>query len=158
MKTEFQIVQRTLTSVLLLAIFLLVGCGGENYGPIGKIQGKLDMDGNALPKKTKVIFMHPTAGHAGFGFTDADGNFSIEWRRDGKTYEGMPAGSYQVMIVASSEVDTEKFSADEMLEGNLPEKQQSLQIPPRYLRAASSGLVYEVEKGENNFNISITQK
>ncbi len=117
------------------------------------------MDDSPLPEGTEVIFMHPTDGHAGFGFTDIEGNFAIESRRGGKTYDGMPVGKYEVMIVPSSEVDVDQLTADEMLEGKAPEASEPVvQIPKRYFRAKTSGLSYDVVDGDNNFKINLTQE
>ncbi|QEG20222.1 hypothetical protein [Mariniblastus fucicola] len=145
------------TLAILGTLLVMAGCGGKDFGPTGSISGTLSMDEQPLPEGTKLIFMHPSEGHAGFGFTDASGQFSIEWRRGGKNRDSMPVGVYEVMIVESSAVDVEQMSADEMLEGNLPEPTRTTRIPAKYLRASTSGLSYEVKEGENNFDIKISR-
>ncbi len=150
-------VRLTQTSVLVLALSLPVvtGCGPD-YGPMGAISGKLTMNGEVLPAGTKVLFMHPTTGHAGFGMTDEAGNYSIEWRKESRTLNGLPAGKYQVMIVAADTVEVDELSADEMLEGGASKAGKSKSIPAKYYRASTSGLEYDVNEGDNEINIDLS--
>lgn len=115
------------------------------------------MAGNALPEGTKVIFMDSTKGYAGFAFTDASGAYEIEWRREGKTYAGMPVGEYQVMLVPADAADVDELSADEMLDGG-PETPSKSRIPHRYYRTGTSGLAYTINEGENVIDIDIPKK
>ena len=144
----------TFAAILLAA----VGCGGDDFGTIGKITGTLKLDGTPVPKDTKVLFQHPTEGYAGFGIIDESGSFEIEWRRGGKTYNGLPVGTYQVMVVAPTGANIDDVSADDMLDGKEPNVEITVQIPPKYLRASTSGLSYEVKAGDNNFDIQISSE
>lgn len=150
-----KIVHGACASVILVSCLLAAGCGGTDFGPMGSISGRVTMNGEPVAEGTKVLFMHPSEGHAGFGITSADGAYSIEWRRSGTTYDGLPVGKYQVMLVPADYVDVDELSADEMLEGGGSGGQTSSQIPPKYLRAATSGLEYEVSEGENEIDIDI---
>lgn len=154
-KSRFRLVVAVL---MLVSIFSIAGCGGSGFGPIGEISGTLKMDGKPVPEGTKIIFMHPADGHAGFGLTDVEGNFTIEWRRAGTTYNGLPIGTYEVMIVESSSVSVDELTADEMLAGKAPDARTRTLIPRKYLRATTSGLRYEVQKGKNAFDVSISSK
>lgn len=147
-----------LLSLVVLCVANLGGCGGSEFGPIGSVTGSLMIDDEPVTEGTKVIFMHPLEGHAGFGFTDSNGDFSIEWRREGTTYKGLPVGGYEVMIVEASVVDIDELSADEMLAGAVPEMPRRTMIPRKYLRASTSGLKYNIEAGENKFDIQISSK
>lgn len=147
-----------LAALVLFAAANLAGCGSDEFGPIGEVSGSLLMDGEPVSEGTKLIFMHPTDGHAGFGLTDTEGKFTIEWRRSGTTYNGLPVGNYEVMIVAAGAVDIDELTADEMLAGKMPEMPKRTAIPRKYLRASTSGLRYEVQQGENNFEVNISAK
>ncbi|MFK7767187.1 MAG: hypothetical protein AB8B55_08190 [Mariniblastus sp.] len=144
----------------LLSIVLvvgLVGCGGTDFGPIGSIAGKLSMDGKPLPAGSKVIFQDNISGHMGFGITLDDGSFGIEWRREGTIYDGLPVGSYQVMIIPAGAMDVDEMTADEMLDGG-PAAPPKATIPAKYYRISSSGLEYDIVEGENAINIDIPSR
>lgn len=142
-----------LSTLALLCIALLSGCSNK-FGPMGSISGSLTVNGKAPAEGTKVIFMEPIAGQAGFGLTDAAGAYSIEWRKEGKTYSGLPVGKYQVMLVPAGSIDIDEMSADEMLDGGPPPEEKSA-IPAKYLRVATSGLEYDITEGENQVDISV---
>ncbi|MFW6114559.1 MAG: carboxypeptidase-like regulatory domain-containing protein [bacterium] len=137
-----------------LLFLIMTGCGGTDFGPMGAISGKVTIDGEPVKEGTKVLFMHPSEGHAGFGITDAAGEYRIEWRKGGTTYDGLPVGNYQVMIVPADYVDVDELSADEMLAGG-GDQQATGQIPPKYLRGSTSGLAYEISEGENEIDIDL---
>ena len=147
-----------LTAFALLAA-VLSGCGGTDFGPLGSISGKLTMDGQAQPAGSKVIFMHPTDGHAGFGLTNAAGEYNIDWRKERRTFDGLPVGKYQVMIVPADYVEIDDLSADEMLDGGASAKAiKKPSIPAKYLRAASSGLEYDIHESENPIDIDLSSR
>ena len=152
-----EMILATRLSILLLGATMLVGCG-TNFGPMGAIYGKLTLNGEVQPEGTKVIFMHPTNGHAGFGLTDASGNYRIEWRKEGNSFDGLPVGNYQVMIVPADSVDVEDLSADEMLDGGASTEKLKSVIPAKYMRAATSGLEYDIVEGENIVDLELTSK
>lgn len=143
--------------VLSVCTIPLMGCG-TNFGPMGSITGKLTMDGAVQPAGTKVLFMHPSSGHAGFGLTDDSGNYRIEWRKEGRTFDGLPVGHYQGMIVPADSVDVEELSADEMLDGGAPSAKATNTIPAKYMRAATSGLEFDIAEGENVIDIDLKKK
>ncbi|QDV27672.1 hypothetical protein [Aureliella helgolandensis] len=151
---------RLATSLLLFAalIPMIPGCGGNDFGPIGSIAGKLTLDGNTLPAGTKVIFTQPTKGYTGFSLTNEAGEYRIEWRRSGKTFDGMPVGNYQVMLVPEGAIDIDEVSAEDMLAGGPKPNKPQVAIPPRFLRATTSGLSFDVAEGENTINIDATSK
>lgn len=145
-----------LSVILVLSVLMLtIGCGGTDFGPIGAIKGKLTFRSKKVPEGTKVIFMNSEVGHTGFGLTDAEGNYSIEWRREGKTYDGLPVGTYGVMIVAAEFVDVDEMSADEMLEGGPGNTPKRISIPPKYMRVSTSGLEFTINNGENEIDIDV---
>ena len=145
-----------MSGLLVLALMLVtIGCGGTDFGPIGSIKGKLTLKSKPVPEGTKVIFMDSEIGHTGFGLTEPDGSYSIEWRREGKTYDGLPVGTYGVMVVAAEFEDVDELSADEMLDGGPSAMPKRISIPPKYMRVTTSGLQYTITEGENEIDIEI---
>ena len=137
---------------------LIPGCGGHEFGALGSVSGKLTLDGKPLASGTKVIFMQPTQGYSGFGITNAAGEYSIEWRRSGTTYDGLPVGNYQVMLVSAGAVDIDDVSAEDMLAGGPKQSPAKADIPAKYLRTSTSGLTYDIAEGENKIDIQATSK
>src|SRR5690606_33479870 len=124
----------SIVPVLAALCLMMAGCGGNEFGPMGAIAGKLTLDGTPLPAGTKVIFMEPASGYTGFGITDDAGNYRIEWRRSGTTYDGLPVGTYQVLLVPAGAIDIDAVSAEDMLAGGPKQPKPSVAIPPHLLR------------------------
>ena len=141
----------------LAGLTLMAGCGGNPFGPLGAISGKLTLDGEAAPTGTKVLYMGPETGHAGYSITKDGGQYDIEWRHSGKTYKGLPVGKYQVMIVSHEADDSDSRSAEEMLAGDKPKAsaKPKAKIPPKYSRGNTSGLEYTIQEGPNTIDINI---
>jgi hypothetical protein len=153
-------ISRSLIGLILVATVL--GCGGDPYGPTGKISGKLTMDGKPLPAGYAVSFMQMQSGFLAYGTTDAEGKFVVNTLNDGN----MPIGKYDVMVAPpggeGSITDEDlNMSAEERFEKQqqtgtpLPKKGS---IPLKYRQTTTSGLSYEVKEGENNFDIDLQSK
>lgn len=146
-----------LTALASAAILftLAAGCGGTDFGPIGQINGKVSFNGEKLAKGTKVIFMKMDSGYAGFAFTDDDGNYSIEWHRDGKKYDGLPVGTYKVLVEPPGLIDVETLSADEMLDGADNVAAPEIPFDRKYTQTATSGIEFTIIAGENVCDIAL---
>ncbi|QDT53519.1 hypothetical protein Pan44_15410 [Caulifigura coniformis] len=146
---------RMLTLAIASAALLLTGCGGDfDYGPTGTITGRLTMDGEPLPAGSSAVFMEPKAGYLAFGLTDAEGNYTVNTWNEGN----MPIGSYRVMVHPPAPAnDSETASAEEVMAH--PEKYKArpikTDIPKKYRETATSGLSFEIKKGENKIDIDI---
>ncbi|MEQ1830078.1 MAG: hypothetical protein ABL921_29220 [Pirellula sp.] len=141
--------------VVLLFAFTLLGCGGDPYGPTGKITGKLTMDGKPLPAGHAVSFMQMSTGFLAFGMTDAKGDFVVSSFNKGN----MPIGKYDVMIAPPTGGDVSNLSAEERFENpELTAPKQRVLFPARYRETTKSGLQYEVTKGDNHFEIDLKSK
>jgi hypothetical protein len=148
-----------MTRILMLSIagaaLLFVGCGGDvDYGPTGTIKGKLTLEGKPLPAGSSAVFMEPKAGYLAFGLTDAEGNYTVNTWNDGN----MPVGTYRVMVHPPGPAnDSEKASAEEIMAH--PEKFKAVpiktDIPKKYRETATSGLSFEIKKGENVIDIDL---
>ena len=139
--------------MMFVATFL--GCGGDPYGPTGKVTGKLTMNGKMLPAGHAVSFMQMEKGFLAFGMTDAEGKFEIKSWNNGN----MPIGKYDVMIAPPSGDDVSNLSAEERFEkpeGSTPKS--AVLFPSRYRETTKSGLQYEITKGDNHFDIDLKAK
>ena len=147
-----------LFSIVLLfaAVSFVSGCGGTDFGEMGSVKGKVTFKGEKIAPETKVIFMQMDKGYAGFGFTDADGNYSIEWHREGTKFDGLPVGNYKVLVQPPGAIDVEELSADEILDG--ADKKIAEQKPvfdPKYTQTATSGIEFTIAAGENTCDIAL---
>lgn len=138
-----------------LLFMLTIGCGGTDFGDIGQIKGKVTFNGEKLAQGTKVIFMKMDTGYAGFAFTDVEGNYSIEWHRDGKKYDGLPVGTYKVLVEPPGLIDVETLSADEMLDGADNVAVAEIPFDRKYTQTATSGIEFTISAGENTCDIDL---
>jgi len=145
----------TMFFVLLLTLMILPGCGGTDFGEIGKIKGTITLNGEKVAVGTKVIFMKMDTGYAGFGFTDPEGNYSIEWHREGKVFDGLPIGTYNVLVESPGAVNVEDLSADEMLGGGGNQMPAAPAFDKKYTQTATSGIEFTIAAGENICDIPL---
>ena len=139
----------------MIFVTTFLGCGGDPYGPTGKVTGKLTMDGKQLPAGHAVSFMQMEKGFLAFGMTDAEGKFEIKSFNNGN----MPIGMYDVMIAPPSGGDVSNLSAEERFDKpELSAPKSKVLFPSRYRETTTSGLKYEITKGDNHFEIDLKPK
>jgi hypothetical protein len=110
---------------------LAAGCGKEDSRP--RVQGRVTFQGEAVGGQTLTLV---SEGAAGEFFTQ-----KIPLRADGTFSGEVPVpGNYKVVIEESLTVQ----------EGRPPAGGNRRQIPAKYRAAATSGLVWTLQKGENN--------
>jgi hypothetical protein len=146
---------RAHATLLLVGLLALGGCSkGNDFGPTGKIAGRLTMDGKPLPEKTSISFMEPTSGYLAYGQTDAEGNYSIASWNNGE----MPVGKYKVFMSAPpTKVDPATLTPEQRFENpELIEGKMKLPFPKKYSDMNTSGLEFDIQKGENKFDIDIS--
>lgn len=146
---------RALQTLLTLAVAtFLAGCGGTNYGPTGRITGKLTLVGKPLAAGTAVSFMQMEKGFLAFGLTDAEGKFEVKSWNNGD----MPVGKYKVMLApAASAAPPQNISAEDAFENPaLLEPAVNVDFPKKYRDTQTSGLEFEVKPGANEFVIDLT--
>ena len=139
-------------SVLCFTV-VLTGCGGHDFGPTGKISGRLTLEGKPMAPGHAVSFMQPEKGFLAFGFTDAEGNFSV-----GSWNEGdMPVGKYSVMIAPpAATAPAVAPTADEAFENpELVDPKLSSVFPVKYRDITTSGLEFDVVAGDNKFEVEL---
>ncbi len=150
-----QIGCKLIPSLLILAFFGASGCSEKpDFGPTGKIRGRLTMDGKPLERGHGVTLMEPMKGFLVLGLTDAEGNFEAATFNNG----AMPIGKYRVSI-AAPDPDTaawDKLTPEQKFDR--PEPTAKRIFPKRYLDMNTSKLEFDVKEGENNFEIDLQSK
>ena len=121
---------------LVLAVVFLAGCRDKSQLSVASVTGTVTLDGKPLTQGT-VIFT-PERGRAARGEIGSDGSFTLSTYGES---DGASVGTHQVSIIAiegDEEVGFESSVEPKWL------------IPRRYGAAATSGLEFEVEAGEQN--------
>lgn len=143
--------------VLPFCLLTLSGCG-HDYGPTGRITGRLTMDGKPLSPGTAVSFMQMEKGFLAFGLTDAEGKFEVKSFNEGE----MPVGKYNVMVAppaGTPQTKPEYIDPDEAFEHpELLDPVVKSEFPDRYRDTTTSGLAFDVKSGTNSFEIDLQSK
>jgi len=97
---------RPSSAAMLLA--LVLGCSSGDQPPLGRVRGKVTLDGQPLAGAT-IMFM-PQQGRRSRAITNSDGSYELSYTRDTK---GAVAGSHTVMITTADEDEpgTERLPA-----------------------------------------------
>lgn len=149
---------RFLKLLVLLQALFLVGCSGSSNPPV-PVSGKVLL--NKKPVDGAVItFLSKDGGRSASARTEADGSFKLTTVNTG---DGAPPGEYVVTIakqeskVSTADVDVSngKFgdAYGQMMgaaaSGNMSKVMKDV-LPAKYAKAAESGLIKTVVKGEPN--------
>jgi hypothetical protein len=127
---------------LLLAT--VAGCGGTYNS---SVDGTVTLDGNPVPRGT--VTYHPTApGPGAYARVEEDGSYTVRTGRE----EGLPAGEYQVTVIAS-----EPPAVSQSAGGGPPPAGKPI-TPPWYRAKESSGLKFTVEPGSNEINLELNSQ
>lgn len=146
----------SLLSLLCMTVLVTAGCGGTDFGPQGSVSGKLTMDGKPLAAGTQLLFMQMEKGYAAFAHTDAEGNYQLNWMREGSTRTEVPVGEYKVLIQPPAVQDVEELSAEQMLDGGDEDIQPAEpDFPKKYQQHSTSGLSFNVQEGENTCDLDL---
>ena len=146
--------ERRLIASVLIGIFCWGCSGATDFGPMGSVSGKLTLDGQPLAEGTQVLFKQMQAGYAAFGHTDAEGNYSLTWMRDGQRKTEIPVGEYHVLIMPPGNEDpSAELSPDEMFAGGGDTPAAKPEFPPRYQSHTTSGLKFSITEGPNSVDI-----
>lgn len=133
-------VTRFATSTLtLLLITVVVGCGGAEQAKVVQVTGKVMLDGQ--PMKFGTVTFQPSKGQPASGEIKSNGEFALSTYRPG---DGAAVGRHKVKITSYSSQDP----AAEKSAGSSESLGESL-IPDRYTRFDTSGLEVAVLAGGN---------
>ena len=120
-----------LSSLIVLALFPLAGCGGKLPG---RISGAVTLDG--APLRTGTIVFHPDMpGAAAYAAIDENGNYTVRTGND----QGLIPGDYVATVVATTG----------------PPPNGKLLTPSRYGNVQQSGLRFAVAPGDNRIDIGL---
>jgi hypothetical protein len=123
----------------VFGLLLVSGCG-RAPDDIGRVSGKVTLDGQPLPNAT-VIFSPTTAGNQSVAVTDANGEYSLLY--SAKT-RGAEPGEHRVTISTFTKGDPD---------GDPPVAKAPERVPYRYnLR---SELTATVDRGKNAVNFDL---
>lgn len=67
-------------ALLIFILFLRNSCATDDYPPLGRVRGRVLLDGKPLPAGLIVLFK-PKIGRPASGNTDADGYFDMVYRK-----------------------------------------------------------------------------
>lgn len=141
--------QRAFLALVLLVV--LTGCGGDDR--VSRVSGTVTLDGKPVGDAS-LTFMPQAGGRPAFGVTADDGTYELTTFESG---DGAVHGNHVVTITAVEEQVSNK--AEELAEEHgslselmLPNQQpkQIWRIPEAYSDSESSGLEFEVKRGEMN--------
>jgi hypothetical protein len=127
---------------LVVALSFLAGCSSKRGLETAPVKGKITFKGKPLPNGT-VMFV-PGEGPAATGEIDKDGNYRLTTYSTG---DGAVLGNHKVSITALADIGTA-----------LPEQRNPLPpslVPDKYLSHETSGLTFEVKRGNNEANFEL---
>jgi hypothetical protein len=131
----------------LIAVGLLLsvvsGCGGT-YDAMAS--GTVTLDGKAVPRGT-VSFAPTHGGPAANSRIESDGSYRMRTGRE----VGLPAGEYQVTVIAN------ELPATESAPGVPPPDGKPI-TPEWYRSSKTSGLKYTVDRGKNKIDLELTSQ
>ncbi|MEX1042421.1 MAG: carboxypeptidase regulatory-like domain-containing protein [Pirellulaceae bacterium] len=130
--------------VLPLCVASLTGCGRDEYGDLGVVQGVVTLDGE--PYSHAMIVFSPQGGERpSQGITDEAGNYELIYIR---TTRGALLGDHKVRISTIPRMPEDGTA-------NLRDRPKEL-IPPRFNKQTE--LIRTVQSGKNTFDFDLTTK
>jgi hypothetical protein len=140
MQSQFSILKSA--SLSLTVSLLLTGCGGAAGPELGKVSGRVTLDGQ--PLANAVVRFQPAGagGTYSTGRTDADGNYQLRYSRD---QYGALIGSHRVSVSTAAPDAEDK-------QGNPSPVRE--RVPVQY--NAESSLIHEVEAGSNEIDLELS--
>jgi len=138
-------------ALLLLAIpVALVGCG-DGLGPTGTVSGNVTYNGEPLAPEHAVALMNLETGYACQGYTDAEGNYTLDSWNDGE----LPIGTYSVQISPPLGAVIESATGGEGEDEFVDRQVGEVTYPRRYTAYGASETSFEVKEGENTFDLDM---
>ena len=146
-----------LLASLILVLPICVGCGGGSSMPSwpkGTVTGKVTYMDAPITAGSSVMFQHVDTGWAATGTVESDGSFTLRMQGNTKIL----AGSYKVAVTppttaSPDETDLEEYAKVMESGGAIS---TAPKLPEKFNDPDSSGIVIEVEEGENYFEIDLT--
>jgi hypothetical protein len=149
-------ISQTIGAILMLMLTVQAsGCGGaaKNRPPMAKVSGKVLYNGEPLANATVVFQLaDQSAPRRSEGLTDSDGSFTLTTYN---TNDGAFIGSNVVTVTKQGAGTGQRVMtpADLAAMGGTPPTDDEL--PGKFADPKTSGLKFEVESGNNDFEISL---
>jgi len=147
------------SAVALILALGLMGCQKNDGVPRGYVSGKVTYTDGSPVTLHKVVFANEETGVGGSSHVGEDGRYSIQYKGD----EGIPSGSKYMISVKpdppamtpeeynaymnASAAEQAKIDQDRMAQVNA--------ISEKYWSMRTSGFEYQVEEGDQTFDIEI---
>lgn len=123
-----------------------LGCGASTKGPTGRLQGRVTYEGVPVRVGTVCVYA-PELGVGGSADLGEDGGYAIP--------EPLRPGRYSVAILPPSEPPTEEDTAASP--GKVSPGRDYGIPPAKYRDPKRSGLVVDIEPGDNTFDVDMTK-
>jgi len=157
-------VRKGILGVAAIAVTVAIaGCGAAASLPeaeTGTVQGSVTYQGEPVPSGSTVVFTNQKYGIPATGQVGKKGTYKLQMR-------GRPdilVGDYQVSITPPADTRPEMTDAEYekmMAEGKGPvsvsKKASPPPFPERYTAAGTSGLSFQVNAGDNTYQISLEE-
>jgi hypothetical protein len=136
---------RSLQGVVgLLAIALLIGCGGSKEATV---QGAVTLDGSPITTGT-IVFIPVAGGTQVYGAIENSGNYELFTGQE----RGLLPGEYVATVVAREK------PANNVTEQGGPAPPGKAITPRWYAAKETSGLSFTVVPGANEINLELTSQ
>lgn len=133
-----------LTHLVVLMCLMFSGCGGSGI-ETAAVSGTVTFDGKPVTEGT--VLFQPEKGPGATGALDAQGHYVL---RTKKRADGAPLGRNTVVILPLTTLGgPDSPTPGELVKRDFPN------IPDKYRRAETSGLVREVKPGSNTFDFEL---
>ena len=145
-----------------LAAFTLTGCGQKKNAPTAVVRGKVTIGERALGGGTIVFQLvdYPNVPH-GTAYIRGDGTYESK--------KNVPVGKCKVMVQTAylnpmqpppKPTDPPRKSPEDYvtLSGDMKTGKMFTPIPGKYEKAESTTLTFDVQSGENTYDIKLDEK
>lgn len=134
---------------------LMAGCGDAKHsrGPTGKVSGKVTLNGKPLPPGCTIVFTHKEKAVAMTAPIGSDGSYSAS-----NVLVGPQKVSFMVPVQPTAAPpdpsNPEAYKAYMLGKAKVTGEEKSL-VPKRYTSPDESGLTFDVQEGENKYDIDL---
>ena len=120
-------------------------------GNTGVVSGKVTFKGEAVPEGASIVFINKDKGLTASGAIGSDGSYSLQMRDGGDIL----VGSYQIGVTPPTTEMTPEEQEAVNLTGKMPAVKEWTSIPAKYRVPESSGIVFEIKEGSNEFDLDM---
>jgi len=136
-------------SLFSIAFVLVATAGCDSKPKVSAVTGKVTINGNPAPEKTRVNFEPVNGGESAAGMVDASGNYKLYYGNEGR--EGAMPGKYKVFLAPDA-------SSEAYMSGppsGVPGMPSSGPIPKEYMSGQASPLTVDVPESDTTIDVVI---